>query len=115
MRDPLSEQRRYGSTLSEWAVNDMRIEADGNPTSPSAFEMPRESGARNAISLSYDTAILGIGQQGEHMVTIYWEFKQKFFAAYLYYVVGDPKGPALEKTFRNTVRSLRPYPVSDKR
>jgi hypothetical protein len=110
MRKPLSEERRYGRTLPEWAAKDMEIEADGNPASPSAFQMPQESGTQDAISLSYDSAILGIGQQQQHEVAIYWEFKGSFFAAHLFYIAGDPKGTALEKLFLDTVRSFRPLP-----
>jgi hypothetical protein len=92
----------------------MRIETDGTPASPERFEMPRECGTRNAITLSHDTAIFGIGQQGQHMVAVYWEFEQKFFAAYLYYVANDPKAAALETVFADTVRTFRPLRNQDK-
>jgi hypothetical protein len=115
MKETLSGGRLYGNSLSEWAANNMRIETDGTPASPEPFEMPRESGTMNAITLSYDTAIFGIGQQGQHMVTVYWEFERKFFAAYLYYVANDPKGAAVEKVFLNTVRTLRPLRRPNKR
>ncbi len=108
MKDALSGERPYGNTLQEWATNDMRIETGSTPSSTERFEMPRESGAKNAITLSYDTAIFGIGQQKQHIVDVYWEFKQKYFAGYLYYVANDPKGAVLEKTFLNTIRSFRP-------
>lgn len=100
--------RRSGNSLPEWAANDMRIETDGTPTSPEPFEMPGQSDAKDAIILSYDSAIFGAGEQKQHCVAIYWEFKERPFAAYLHYIAGDPKAVALARVFVNTVRSLRP-------
>jgi hypothetical protein len=107
--------RHSGNSLREWAVNDMRIETDGTPASPKPFEMPLVSDVKDAIILSYDSAIFGAGEQGQHCVAIYWEFRGKPFAAYLHYVANDPKGVALERIFLTTVRSFRPLRSSDKR
>ncbi len=115
MANETSPGRRLASTLSEWAVDDMHNDADGSPTSPESFEMPMASGTKDAIILSYDSAVFGLNEQKQHHVAIYWEFDKKFFAAHLYYVAGDPKGTALERVFLSTVRSFRPLRSSGKR
>jgi len=100
--------RRYGGSLSQWAVKDMHIETHAPPPSPLPFAMPRESDAKNAIELSYDSEAFERGQQQEHEVAIYWEYRGRFFNAHLSYVAADPSGAAIERVFLDTVRSFRP-------
>jgi len=71
--------------------------------------MPRESGASRAVTCSYDEATLSPDQHTQHSVAIFWEFDQKLFAAHLNYNANDSNGPALEKVFLQTVRSIRPF------
>lgn len=100
--------RRFGNTLSEWALKDMDNEAGDTPTSPRSFQMPRESSTTQAIVLSYDSATFSVNEQKQHCVAIYWVFDQKYFAAYLFYISNDPSRIAFEKVFQSTVRSFRP-------
>jgi hypothetical protein len=98
---------RSSRTLSDWAVADARGTSAESP-SARPFETPTESGMTSAIVSSYDTATFGPDDRSEHHVSIFWEFREKRFAAHLLYPAHDPKGTEFEKVFLQTVRSIRP-------
>jgi hypothetical protein len=106
-RDTLPSQGRLGRTLSQWAEGDAK-EITTNPPSATPFEMPRESGVLGALTCSYDVATFSPDEQPQHSVSVYWEFKGKQFAAHLTYVVNERNAAMLERTFAETVRSIRP-------
>jgi len=100
--------RNFGNSLSEWATEDRKgIAAAGNPII-TALELPPQTTITNAVISSFDTATFGPDDQAQHCVAAYWGFKSKLFAAYLYYVIGDPKAKAQEALFLQTLRSIRP-------
>jgi hypothetical protein len=68
--------------------------------------MPKESGASRAVMCSYDEPTFGPDQHTQHSVAIFWEVGDKLFAAHLNYNANDSNGPAFEKVFLQTVRSL---------
>jgi hypothetical protein len=98
---------RHARTPAEWALADSRGVSSGTP-SLSPFEMPPESGATDATISTYDSATFGPDDQSEHRVNLFWDFRQKLFAAHLLYPAHDPKGPMFERIFADTVRSILP-------
>lgn len=101
-------------TLFEWAVADARGDSAGSaPIRP--FEMPSQSGVTTAIISSHDTPTFGPDDQSQHTVNIFWEFRRKLFAAHLLYPAHDPRGAEFEKTFLDTVRSVRSLEKAAKR
>jgi hypothetical protein len=105
--DTVSGQSKSATTPETWALADAHVFASNSPPIE-PFQMPRESGASRAVMCSYNEAALSLDQHTQHSVAIYWEFKQKLFEAHLRYNAEDSNGPALEKVFLQTVRSLRP-------
>ena len=104
---------RGSRALSDWAVADARgTSVEGPSVRP--FETPTESGMTSAIISSYDTATFGPGDQSEHHVNIFWEFREKRFAAHLLYPAHDPNGTEFEKAFLQTVRRIRPMDKGSK-
>jgi hypothetical protein len=102
--------------MVEWAANDRSIQTDDSAESPlESFDMPKRSGVEDAFMLSYDAEKLAPDQHQEHWTAIYWTSKGKFFAAYLEYLVGDPKSTELKNMFFGTVRSFRPLQDSTAR
>lgn len=109
MNKPLTE-----NLLVEPGDGRARGVSSGNP-SVEPLEMPEQSGVSRAVVSSYDEATFSPDEQAQHCVSVFWEFKQKLFAAHLNYVANDPKGPALKKLFLETVRSIRPLDGAEKR
>jgi hypothetical protein len=105
--DTVSGQGKSAATPEEWALADARAFGP-NSTPIEPFRMPSESRASRAVICSYDEATFSPDQRKQHSVAIFWEFNKKLFAAHLNYNAGEPKGPALEKVFLKTIRSLRP-------
>ena len=94
-------------SLAEWATADAT--GDSAPNSPIyPFKMPPASMVKDAVISSHDTPTFGPDDQSQHTVNIFWEFRNKRFAAHLLYPAHDPKGPEFERIFMETIRSLRP-------
>jgi hypothetical protein len=96
-------------SLSAWAAADAHdlTSADPNPAI-STIVVPSESGIGRAIMMAYDIRAFAVDEQHQRSVNIYWEFKRGLFAAYLSYVVGDPKAAVYERVLLDTIRSVRP-------
>jgi hypothetical protein len=73
-----------------------------------ALDMPSSTGASNAMMVSFDIPRLSPDEQPQHEAHVYWEFRGKLFAAYLSYVVGDPKAAEYSDLLVMLVRSIRP-------
>ncbi len=106
-QDSLPKRRRLGGSPRDWAQWDTRGVATANPQ-VWPFWTPKASGASRAVVTSYDYATYSTQDQAQHCVAIFWDFAHRLFAAHLNYVVGDPKGREFERTFRETIRSIRP-------
>jgi len=106
--DAVSGLSKSARTPSEWAAADARafFLPEDPPVSP--LEMPTQSGASLALVSSYDEPTFSPDERAQHSVAVFWEFNKKLFAAHLNYNTNDPNGPALEKLFLETVRSIRP-------
>jgi hypothetical protein len=105
--DTTSGLSRSATTPEAWALADVRAFASNTPPIK-PFQMPRESGASIAVMCSYDETIFSPDQRVKHSVAIFWEFRKRLLAAHLNYNANDPSGPAFEKVFLRTVRSVRP-------
>jgi hypothetical protein len=105
--DAVSRESRPTTTPEEWALADTRASVS-NRSPIESFLMPRASGVSRAVTCSYDEPTFSPDQRTQHSVAIFWEFEKKLFAAHLNYNRGDPRGPAFEKVFLRTIRSLRP-------
>jgi hypothetical protein len=95
------------TTLEAWAQESTRPFADTVP-SFEPFRFPAESGVSRALVCSYDEPTYSPDQRTQHSVGLFWEFNHKFFSAFLNYNAHDPNGPAFEKLFFKTVRSIQP-------
>ena len=104
--DLVSGQGKSATTPEAWALADGRAAASAAP-SIQRFQMPEESQASQAVEFSYDEDTFSPDQQKQHSVAIFWQFGRKLFAAHLNYNARDPNGPALEKVFFETIRSIR--------
>ncbi len=103
----VSGSGRSATTPEEWALADVGAFASSSPPIET-FLFARGSGVSRAVTCSYDETTYSPDQRIQHSVAIFWEFNKKLFAAHLHYNAGDPKGPAFEKVFSQTLRSLRP-------
>lgn len=97
-------------SLHEWVRRGYEGVADGQPTIR-GFEMPNESTARNAVVSAFNSTALAIGEQPERRVTVFWEFRGKYFAAHLMYRLGDNNGPRFERVLFTVARSFRPLGI----
>ncbi len=100
-------------SLSDWAMADAGDDAVEKP-SPRPLEISSTTGITKAVMSSYDSKTFGPDDQPEHRVNIFWEFRQKLFAAHLMYPAHDSKGPEFEKIFLNTIHSVRPIEKAGK-
>jgi hypothetical protein len=105
--DAVSGRARSATTPDAWARADTRAVASSVPSIES-FEFPTESGASHAVMCSYDEAAFTPDQRTVRSVAIFWEFRNKLFAAHLNYNAGDSNAPALQRVFLQAVRSTRP-------
>lgn len=112
-QDTLPRQHRLGNTPPEWAVANARGVSAGSP-SIKPLDMPIQSEVSRAVVSSYDDATFSPDDQAQHSVAAFWEFNRRLFSAHLTYVASDPNGPALQKLFLETVRSIRPLEKSPK-
>jgi hypothetical protein len=105
--DTTSGLARSATTPEAWARVDMRISALG--VSPiESFQFPPESGVSHAVISSYNEPAFSLDQRVQHSVAIFWQFREKLFAAHLNYNASDRNGPALQRAFLRTVRSFKP-------
>jgi len=106
------EWRPETATLSAWADKDWRDGPDRSPSAPSptiqVLEMPPESGISGAIMTVYDVIPDASNAPAQRCASVCWEFKQRSFAAHLYYLRSDGKGPKFEQNLLEVVRSIRP-------
>jgi hypothetical protein len=70
--------------------------------------MPPATATTRALLSAFDEATFGPDDQPQRSVTVYWEFRGKRFAMYLFYVVGDPHGKQYEDVLATAARSIRP-------
>lgn len=105
--DTVSGLSKSAATPETWALANARAIASSDP-SIEPFQIPKESGASHAVICSYEEAKFSPDQRTQHSVAIFWEFELKLFAAHLNYNANDSAGPAFEKVFLQTVRSVRP-------
>lgn len=105
--DMVSGQEKSATTPAAWALANVRIVASSTPPIK-PFKFPRESRISRAVTCSYDEVTLSPEQRTQHSVAIFWDFGQKLFAAHLNYNANDSRGPAFERVFFQTIRSIRP-------
>jgi hypothetical protein len=106
-KDSLPGRRMREMTMAEWADFTEQA-ADRASLVASALDMPSSTGASNAMMASFDLRNLSLNSQGQHEAAVYWEFHGKLFAAYLFYVIGDPKAAEYSDLLVKLVRSIRP-------
>jgi hypothetical protein len=112
-QEKLPNPNRLGNTPGDWARVDAQGISSGNP-SIKPLEMPNASKVSQAVLSSYDIATFGPDDQAQHCEALFWKFEDKLLAAHMTYVAHDPNGPALEKLFVETVRSIRPLKEASK-
>jgi hypothetical protein len=95
-------------TLRNWAVAEAQRQSVVREPVITDVAFPPEAEVSNAITTAYEQRRFSPDEQAQHHVWAYWEFRKKFFGAYLTYVKGDRKGALIEKTFWDTIRSIRP-------
>jgi hypothetical protein len=106
-QDTISGLARSATTPEAWARVDMRISASG--VSPiESFQFPPNSGVSHAVISSYNELTFSPDQRVQRSVAIFWQFGKQLFAAHLNYNADDRNGPALQRAFLRTIRSLRP-------
>jgi hypothetical protein len=94
-------------SLAEWATRDATILSRGQ-FQVRPLQLPASTGVVEAVTSSYDTATSSEGEQSEHRVNVFFEFRGHKFAAYLLYVAGDPSGSSFEELFQRVVQGFRP-------
>ena len=105
--DTMPGPGKSATTPEAWALADAHAMASSLP-SIRPFRFPKESGASDAVTCSYDEPTFSPDQRTQHSVAIFWKFSRKMFAAHLNYNARDSHVPAFEKTFFETIRSIRP-------
>lgn len=91
----------------EWARLDAQAFGSGS-ASIKPVQMPKESGASNAVLSSYDEPTLSRDQEKVRSVGVFWQFDGTLFAAHLRYNQGDPSALQFEKVLLQTIGSMRP-------
>lgn len=109
--DTVSGKAKAATTPEAWATADPFADAS-SPSLIEPFQFPPESGVARAVLRFYDEPNFGPDQRPRHTVAIFFEFRQKLFAARLSYNLNDPTGPMLQRVFQQTVRSLRPLTLT---
>lgn len=98
------------NSLDEWARRDYEGLAEDSPVIQ-VFEMPSESTVKKAIVSAYDSATFAVGETAERRVTVFWEFRGKYFAAHLMYRARDKKALSFERVLFDVVRSFKPLGI----
>lgn len=94
-------------TLEEWAEFDERAGVS-ETVSSRALSLPKETGISRAIMASFDEKTYSPSEQRQHQTAVYWDFRGRRFAAYLNFIVGDPKAKEYRDTLLEIMRSFRP-------
>jgi hypothetical protein len=102
----LDEIPAHYRSVSEWAVADAKGNSAGTP-SVKKLDLSSDTGVGDAIISTYDTKTFSEGERPEHHVSVFWEFRQRLFAAHLMYLAHDSKGNSFEGVLLETMNSLR--------
>ncbi len=99
--------RHHNYSLDQWAESDERA-ASGETASSRELEMPKESGVSRAIIVAFDERTHCPSEQQRGHITVYWQMGARRFAAYMDYLVGDPKANKYEDLLISVVRGIQP-------
>ena len=93
-------------SMSSWVAQEVRMH-NGSHVKRNLIRGPAMSGRKRALQVSFDQLALGTPGQSLRLVAVFWQVKDRPFAAELSYVEGDSKGRQYQTVLLEMVRSFK--------
>lgn len=99
--------RRGRETLLDWLETDADL-GTVETVVQHAAEMPHETGIDKAVWSAFDLKRYGPGDQAQHQINVYWQFRGRLFATHLIYLKGDSRSADYEGLVTKIMVGIRP-------